>query len=125
MVLLDIRILLVTLAIMLVCIALAKELKNPYIVIGVLVFSVVLLINSYLSLDLVHSALRYKIYMSISIEYFLIFMSYITYLWIDDINARSLNLKTYDDSLVWLWGEEPRINKKKSKKENKKEIKEK
>lgn len=113
MIFFDIKILLVTLAIILVCIALAKELKNPYIVMGILAFSVTLLISSYLSLDLVSDTIKYKVYLSISVEYFLIFMTYITYLWIDDMNARDLNLKTYDDSLVWLWDEEPRIKKKK------------
>lgn len=115
MIFFDIKILLVTLAIILICIALAKDLKNPYIVIGILGFSLTLLVSSYLTLDLVSDAMKFKVYMSIAVEYFLILMTYITYLWIDDINARALNIKTYDDSLVWLWNEEPRIQKKKVK----------
>ena len=110
MIVINLNIILVTLAIVLICIALAKELKNPYIAIGLLIFSVILLINSCLSIDLVPEESRYEVYMSIAVEFFLILMCYITYLWIDDLNARRLNLKSYDDSLVWMWNEIPRIN---------------
>lgn len=112
MIVINLNIILVTLAIVLICIALAKELKNPYIAIGLLIFSVILLINSCLSIDLVPEESRYEVYMSIAVEFFLILMCYITYLWIDDLNARRLNLKSYDDSLVWMWNEIPRINNK-------------
>lgn len=112
MIVINLNIILVTLAIVLICIALAKELKNPYIAIGLLIFSIILLINSCLSIDLVPEESRYEVYMSIAVEFFLILMCYITYLWIDDLNARRLNLKSYDDSLVWMWNETPRINNK-------------
>ena len=112
MIVINLNIILVTLAIVLICIALAKELKNPYIAIGLLIFSVILLINSCLSIDLVPEESRYEVYMSIAVEFFLILMCYITYFWIDDLNARRLNLKSYDDSLVWMWNETPRINNK-------------
>lgn len=112
MIVINLNIILVTLAIVLICIALAKEHKNPYIAIGLLIFSVILLINSCLSIDLVPEESRYEVYMSIAVEFFLILMCYITYLWIDDLNARRLNLKSYDDSLVWMWNETPRINNK-------------
>lgn len=112
MIVINLNIILVTLAIVLICIALAKELKNPYIAIGLLIFSIILLINSCLSIDLIPEESRYEVYMSIAVEFFLILMCYITYLWIDDLNARRLNLKSYDDSLVWMWNETPRINNK-------------
>lgn len=112
MIVINLNIILVTLAIVLICIALAKELKNPYIAIGLLIFSSILLINSCLSIDLIPEESRYEVYMSIAVEFFLILMCYITYLWIDDLNARRLNLKSYDDSLVWMWNETPRINNK-------------
>ena len=112
MIVINLNIILVTLAIVLICIALAKELKNPYIAIGLLIFSIILLINSCLSIDLVPEESRYEVYMSIAVEFFLILMCYITYLWIDDLNARRLNLKSYDDSLVWMWNETPRFNNK-------------
>ena len=112
MIVINLNIILVTLAIVLICIALAKELKNPYIAIGLLIFSIILLINSCLSIDLVPEESRYEVYMSIAVEFFLILMCYITYLWIDDLNARRLNLKSYDDSLVWMCNETPRINNK-------------
>lgn len=120
MIVINLNIILVTLAIVLICIALAKELKNPYIAIGLLIFSVILLINSCLSIDLVPEESRYEVYMSIAVEFFLILMCYITYLWIDDLNARRLNLKSYDDSLVWMWNETPRINNKNNSRDNSK-----
>lgn len=33
----------------------------------------------------------------------LVFLSYISYLWIDDIEAKSKNKKSIDNSLDWFW----------------------
>ena len=33
----------------------------------------------------------------------LVFLSYISYLWVDSIEAKSKNKKSVDDSLSWFW----------------------
>lgn len=33
----------------------------------------------------------------------LVFLSYISYLWVDDIEAKSKNKKSIDNSLDWFW----------------------
>ena len=38
-----------------------------------------------------------------SIEAIMILLSYISYLWVDDIEAKEKNKKSIDNSLDWFW----------------------
>ena len=40
---------------------------------------------------------------SILLDFTFIFISFISYLWIDDIQAKIENKKSIDDSLSWFW----------------------
>ena len=40
---------------------------------------------------------------SITFDLVFVFLSFISYLWIDDIEARAKNKKSLDNSLDWLW----------------------
>ena len=42
---------------------------------------------------------------SIAFDLIFLFLSFISYLWIDEINAKKKNLKSYDNSLSWFWDE--------------------
>ena len=44
-------------------------------------------------------------YISIAFDLIFLFLSFISYLWIDEINAKKKNLKSYDNSLSWFWDE--------------------
>lgn len=39
----------------------------------------------------------------ISMDFIFIFLLYISYLWVDDIEAKERNKKSIDDSLDWFW----------------------
>ena len=40
-----------------------------------------------------------------SIDLILVFLSFISYLWIDDIEAKKKNKKSIDNSMDWFWRE--------------------
>ena len=42
---------------------------------------------------------------SAAMDLIFIFLSFITYLWVDDIEAKANNLKSVDNSLDWFWKE--------------------
>lgn len=113
MLLMEVKILLTVLALILVCIALAKESENPYVVLIALVSSIVMLVNSIIGLSKGVAEYETTLYYAISIEYALVLMSYLAYLWIDDLHARKHKIKSYDDSLAWLWGKGSRKEEKK------------
>lgn len=119
MLLMEIKILLTVLALILLCIALSKETKNPYIVLAALISSIVMLVHSIMGLSKGTVDQATTLYYSIAIEYALVLMSYLAYLWIDDLHARKENIKSLDNSLSWLWGVNPE-EKSENKKENKK-----
>lgn len=42
-------------------------------------------------------------YISIVFDLIFLFLSFFSYLWVDDINAKNKKLKDYDNSLSWFW----------------------
>ena len=47
--------------------------------------------------------LQYELSRSILVDFIFIFLSFISYLWIDEIQAKIENKKSIDDSLDWFW----------------------
>lgn len=66
---------------------------------GLLIYYVVLLRNPEL-MDI-----RTVIVNCMSINFIFLFISFISYLWIDDIEAKKKNRKSVDNSLDWFWRE--------------------
>lgn len=102
------------------------DLSNPYAIVMALMFTVLFIIlgrefkksilpaiclGVFLVLILIHTfqsfavAEAYKAMLtkSISIDAIMIFLSYISYLWVDDIEAKEKNKKSIDNSLDWFW----------------------
>lgn len=46
---------------------------------------------------------NYTLTRSIVVDFVFIFLSFISYLWIDDIQAKIEKKKSIDDSLSWFW----------------------
>jgi len=46
---------------------------------------------------------RYTIYNCMAINFVFIFVSFISYLWVDDVESKVKNRKSYDNSLNWFW----------------------
>ena len=64
-----------------------------------------LLIFHSISLDRLNSGseLISEYYHCIAVDLILILLTFISYLWVDDIIAKVKKLKSYDDSLCWFW----------------------
>ena len=50
-------------------------------------------------------ALLHAKYISIAFDLIFLFLSFISFLWIDDINSKKKKIKSYDNSLSWFWDE--------------------
>ena len=96
--------LILVLAILLGTIFLGKSTKNSLIAVGTLaillgliIYYVVALRNP--ELEVIEST----IYNCMSINFIFIFISFISYLWIDDIEAKAKGKKSVDNSMDWFW----------------------
>lgn len=86
------------------CVILGKELKKsiiPAICLGV--FLVLILIHTFQSLALTDAIYKAMVTKSLGVDAIMIFLSYIAYLWVDDIETKEKNKKSIDNSLEWFW----------------------
>ena len=51
----------------------------------------------------IDEALKSILTKSITFDAIMIFLSYVAYLWVDDIEAKEKNKKSIDNSLEWFW----------------------
>ena len=85
-------------------IILGKEFKKsilPAISLGI--FLVLILIHTIQTLVLPSEVYKVILTKSISVDAIMVFLSYIAYLWVDDIEAKEKNKKSIDNSLDWFW----------------------
>ena len=81
---------------------LSRKAENPIIPVFLIVYTIILLIF-HSTISPVNDIETHSKYISIAIDLIFLFLSFISYLWIDDINAKKKNLKNYDNSLSWFW----------------------
>lgn len=96
--------LILILAILIGTIFLGKSTKNSILPAGALAIFLGLLIYYVVALrnpDLMY--IRHTITNCLSINFIFIFISFISYLWVDDIEAKIKNKKSFDNSLDWFW----------------------
>jgi len=96
--------LLLILAILIGTIFLGKTTKNSLLPAGALVVFLGLLIYYVVALrnpELVE--IKHTILNCMSINFIFVFISFISYLWVDDIEAKVKNKKSVDNSLDWFW----------------------
>lgn len=96
--------LILTLAATLLLIFLGKELKKPFIpAIPLVVFLALVVMHSVqLGLD---NMQEYKetVFNCIALDCVMIFISFFSYLWVDDIACKFYKKKSFDNSLDWFW----------------------
>lgn len=86
------------------CIILGKEFKKSIIpAISLGVFLVLILMHLFQSFTLQNEIYKAILTKSISIDAIMIFLSYISYMWVDDIESKEKNKKSIDNSLDWFW----------------------
>lgn len=84
----------------------AKKVENPLFVAVLIILNLGLLIYHSCVLNSIPSesvdAIS-DIYLCIAMDFLWLLISFLAYLWIDDITARKFNKKSYDNSLSWFW----------------------
>lgn len=85
-------------------IILGKEFKKsilPAICLGI--FLILILIHTFQSFAITDEMYKSILTRSMSVDAIMIFLSYVSYLWVDDIEAKEKNKKSIDNSLDWFW----------------------
>lgn len=84
-------------------IVLGRKLELPQLPIIVVIYGLGLLIYHTITLNNNISGSTSPYYLSIAVDLVMLFLGFITYLWVDDISAKSRNKKSYSDALSWFW----------------------
>lgn len=88
----------------LLCIILGKEFKKSLLpAISLFLFLILLAIHTFQSTILNDSLYKSIVTVSMCVDACMIFLSYISYLWVDDIETREKHKKSIDNSLDWFW----------------------
>lgn len=92
--------------IMVLVIVFARKIENTILPSFLILLNLALLVYhtyivNYLPVGLEDAISR--VYMYIATDFLWILISFLAYLWIDDISARKFNKKSYDNSISWFW----------------------
>ena len=97
-------VLLASLLIYLVLMILGKEFKKSILpAIALFLFLIIVIVYGLQLTWVTEAADKQLIISCIGTDAILIFLSYISYLWVDDIEAKAKNKKSIDNSLDWFW----------------------
>ena len=85
---------------------LAQELKKSYIA-GIVLFAYLILLvvhaGQMITLPEEYREMLPILGRCVAIDFVFIFISFFSYLWVDDIEAKKMQKKSLDNSLDWLW----------------------
>lgn len=99
--------LLVVLAVALL-IFLAQEIKKSTIAIIPLIAFLLILVMHVVQVSILPAEFDYMasvLYKCIALDFLFILMTFFSYLWVDDLEAKKNNIKSIDNSLDWFWKE--------------------
>ena len=99
--------LILMLAITLILIFVGKETKKGYfIAIALLVFLVLLLwhVTQILTIAPDYEEAKQTLTSCLTIDFIMILLSFLSYLWIDELESRTGKKKSYESGLDWFWG---------------------
>ena len=87
---------------------LAQEIKRSSIAMIPLIAFLALLITHVVQVSTLSDDFAYlagTIYKCIAIDFIFILITFFSYLWVDDLEAKKNNIKSIDNSLDWFWKE--------------------
>ena len=99
-------VLLVSLFLTICLIYVGREAKNSYVTLMPLAVFLILLVMhgiQFLILPVAYEELAPQLARCLLIDFIMIFISYTSYLWIDDIETKAKKKKSIDNSLEWFW----------------------
>ena len=85
---------------------LGQEVKKSYVAVLPLIANLGLLLTHTVQLLTSsgnHAGLGSTFAGCLAIDFILVLISFFSYLWVDDIEAKALGKKSYDESLDWFW----------------------
>ncbi len=97
---------LVALVLFVLIVWLGKETKKSFIPCIMLLVFLTLLVSHAIELYAMDSSMQgmiSNIAITIAIDFVFILLSFFSYLWIDDIEAKATKKKSIDNSLDWFW----------------------
>ena len=95
--------LLIITAITVVLIVLGRKIESPIYPVLIVFYSLGFLIYHSIGLNRVDEMSTSPVYFSIAADMIILFLGFISYLWIDDIAAKKRNSKNYGEALSWFW----------------------
>ena len=99
-------VLLISVAVLVLIIIVSRKTEQiPLLVIAIAVLIAVLIYHSVFleEVSSTEETLISQTYYCIAADLVMLLVSFISFLWIDDIVAKKKKLKSYDDSLNWFW----------------------
>lgn len=87
-------------------IAFARKIENSMLPGGLILVNLLLLVYHTYVLNNIPAAFEDAIsstYLCIAMDFLWLLISFLGYLWIDDITAVKFNKKSYDNSMSWFW----------------------
>ena len=83
---------------------LGREIKRPVVpAIALAMFLILLIIHAAQLNMAAYADYGTVIRSSIIFELVMVFVTFFSYLWVDDIASKAFNRKSYDNSLDWFW----------------------
>ncbi|MBR3133148.1 MAG: hypothetical protein IKG42_03645 [Clostridia bacterium] len=89
------------LVIVLGVIAVGKKIKNPYIVLVLVGLNIGLLLYHFLKMG--SDVDEQKVFFSMALDFGLLLITFISYLWVDNIKAKESGAKVINDGISWFW----------------------
>ncbi len=84
-------------------ITLGRKLELPGLPVIVVGYGLAFLVYHTVLLNKANEIILSPYYFSIAFDLIILLLGFITYLWIDNIVAKSKNLRSYGDPLSWFW----------------------
>ena len=97
---------LVALVLFVLVLLLAKEIKRSNVICILLLVFLTLIVGhciEYVVLEDSTGAINAMLARCIAVDFVFIFLSFISYLWMDEVEAKERKIKSIDNSLNWFW----------------------
>jgi len=85
-------------------IILGREFKKSLLpAIPLFIFLILLLIHTFQAGMIVDTSFKTMVARSMAVDAIMVFLAYMSYLWVDDIETKEKHKKSIDNSLEWFW----------------------
>jgi hypothetical protein len=79
-----------------------RKIEKPFLPVIAMALNIGLLVYNTVTIEFSKAPASMQYYF-LAVEFLLLLVSFIAFLWLDSMSAKKYNLKSYDDSLDWFW----------------------